>query len=106
MAALLHAARNLASIVIVDTAPLLSVTDAATLTTISDAAIIVVRHGKTIAETSPAAARFSEVNVDIQGVVVNAGPNRAVPAVRARPGPQTDPAVKPALIRLADTADG
>ncbi len=108
MAALLHAARSLADIVIVDTAPLLSVTDAAILTTISDAAILVVRHGKTIAEdVSQAAARLSEVDVDIQGVVLNHTPKRVVrggPKLRRRL--KTNPAVKPALIGSPLPADG
>jgi Mrp family chromosome partitioning ATPase len=64
--------------VIVDTPPLLPVTDAAVLATLTDGALLIARHGKSSRDDVERAAQSLEaVNARLLGTVLNAVPQRA-----------------------------
>jgi capsular exopolysaccharide synthesis family protein len=64
--------------VIVDTPPLLPVTDAAVLATLTDGALLIARHGKSSRDDVERAAQSLEaVNARLLGTVLNAIPVRA-----------------------------
>jgi capsular exopolysaccharide synthesis family protein len=64
--------------VVIDTPPLLPVTDAAVLATLTDGALLIARHGKTSRDDVERAARSLEaVNARLLGTVLNAVPLRA-----------------------------
>jgi non-specific protein-tyrosine kinase len=64
--------------VIVDTPPLLPVTDAAVLATLTDGALLITRHGKSSRDDVERAAQSLEaVNARLLGTVLNAIPVRA-----------------------------
>src|SRR3954463_297259 len=64
--------------VIVDTPPLLPVTDAAVLATLTDGALLIARHGKSSRDDVERAAHSLEaVNARLLGTVLNAVPVRA-----------------------------
>jgi Mrp family chromosome partitioning ATPase len=64
--------------VIVDTPPLLPVTDAAVLATLTDGALLIARHGRSSRdEVDRAAHSLEAVNARLLGTVLNAVPQRA-----------------------------
>lgn len=78
MAELISELRIRFDVVIIDSPPLLPVTDAALLASIADGVILVVRHGKTSREQVRAAVeRLESVGSRILGVVLNMTPARA-----------------------------
>ena len=75
MTALLTALRTRFELIIIDTPPLLPVTDAAVLATRTDGVVIVSRYGKTKKNQLRAAAHALEaVNARVIGVVLNMAP--------------------------------
>ena len=90
MADLLQSLRDCADIVIVDTAPLLAVTDAVVVAVQSDGALLVARRGRTgAAAAAQAADTLQAVSVRLLGGVLNrsrrvrAGTHRTPPAAVA-----------------------
>lgn len=78
MAEMVDDLRRRFDVVIIDSPPLLPVTDAALLAAISDGVILVVRHGKTSHEQVRAAVeRLESVGSRLLGVVLNMTPSRA-----------------------------
>jgi Mrp family chromosome partitioning ATPase len=78
MGNLLKALAGAFDYVIVDTPPLLPVTDAAVLATLTDGALLITRHGKSSRDDVERAAQSLEaVNARLLGTVLNAVPVRA-----------------------------
>ena len=76
MASLLDALRRSYEIVIIDSPPLLPVTDAALLSSQADGALLVVRYGKTSRDQlATAADRLGQVDATLVGVVMNQVPS-------------------------------
>ncbi|WP_326558030.1 polysaccharide biosynthesis tyrosine autokinase [Micromonospora sp. NBC_01796] len=72
MADLLRALRDSADIVIVDTAPLLAVTDAAVVAVQTDGVLLATRHGKTTrAQVATATEALEAVSARVLGCVLN-----------------------------------
>jgi capsular exopolysaccharide synthesis family protein len=92
MVDLLAALRNTFDVVIIDTPPLLAVTDAAVLSAVVDGTIQVLRYGKTsTAQARAAATALSAVDSRPLGNVLNMVPQRGSSAYtyydyRSRPG--------------------
>ncbi len=85
----LRSCRERADVVIVDTPPLLAVTDAAVIAAVADSAILVVHQGETDAdEVARSAARLREVGANLRGVVVN-NPRRGLRRSKPRMGTPT-----------------
>lgn len=75
MAGLLEQLRSAYEVVILDSPPLLPVTDAALLASQADGALMVVRHGKTTRDQlATAADRLAQVDAALVGVVLNMVP--------------------------------
>ena len=99
LAEIFDTCRLFADVVIVDSPPLLSVTDGSLLAGFSDGVILMVRHGRTTGENvSRAAGRLTEVKADIYGVVLNHVPGFAPPRSGPRRTIQRQPADGPAVI--------
>jgi capsular exopolysaccharide synthesis family protein len=63
--------------VIIDTPPVLPVTDAAVMATVADGCVLVTRHGKTTtSQAAAAAASLSAVGGKLHGCVLNRAPKR------------------------------
>jgi capsular exopolysaccharide synthesis family protein len=78
MADLLAALGSGFDMVIIDTPPLLPVTDAAVMSTIADGCLLVTRHGKTTnAQASAAAAALTAVGGKLYGCVLNRAPKKS-----------------------------
>lgn len=72
MASLLSKARGLYDVIIIDTPPILSVTDAQIVATLSDGVVLVVDSGKVKKEVAlKAKASLEHVNAKLIGVVLN-----------------------------------
>lgn len=72
MASLLATARELYDVIIIDTPPILSVTDAQIVATLSDGVVLVVDSGKVKKEVAlKAKASLEHVNAKLIGVVLN-----------------------------------
>jgi capsular exopolysaccharide synthesis family protein len=77
MGVLLEALRQRYDYLIIDTAPLLPVTDAAVLSTLADGALLVLRHGTTTREHAERAVQsLTSVNGRLLGTVLNFAPRR------------------------------
>ena len=77
MAALISTLRSKFDIVIIDTPPVLPVTDAALVATLTDGVVMVARHGKvTRTQLTTAVQNLTAVNANILGFVLNAIPRR------------------------------
>lgn len=77
MAQLLQTLRATFDVVIIDTPPLLPVTDGAIIATEADGAILVVRHGKTTRhQVATAVASLAAVDARLLGCVMNMTPTR------------------------------
>jgi capsular exopolysaccharide synthesis family protein len=77
MAQLLQSLKKTFEIIIVDTPPLLPVTDGAIISAEADGAILVVRHGKTTRnQVARATASLEAVDARILGAVMNMTPTR------------------------------
>ncbi len=75
MRRLLSEARETYDVVLIDSPPLLPVTDAALLADLADGAILVVRYGKTTREqVTHAAERLAGVDAQLKGFVLNMAP--------------------------------
>ncbi len=75
MASLLEQLRGAYEVVIIDSPPLLPVTDAALLASQADGALLVVRHGRTTRDQlATAADRLAQVDAALGGVVLNMVP--------------------------------
>lgn len=84
MIELLAALRQRFDIVIIDTPPLLPVTDAAVLAARTDGAVVVVGYGKvTRKQTASAIESLRSVDARVLGVVLNRAPMRGADAVPA-----------------------
>ena len=78
MADLLAALGSGFDMVIIDTPPLLPVTDAAVMSTVADGCLLVTRHGKTTnAQASAAAAALTAVGAKLYGCVLNRAPKKS-----------------------------
>jgi capsular exopolysaccharide synthesis family protein len=78
MADLLTALGSAFDVIVVDTPPLLPVTDAAVMSTIADGCLIVSRHAKTTASQASAAAEaLAAVNAKLHGCVLNMTPTKS-----------------------------
>lgn len=78
---LLKSLKSTFSIIIIDTPPLLPVTDAAIVTALADGAILVVRHGETTrTQVSAAVAALQAVNARLLGSVLNMMPIKGADA--------------------------
>jgi capsular exopolysaccharide synthesis family protein len=113
MADLLAALASGFDMVIIDTPPLLPVTDAAVMSTVADGCLLVSRFGKTtVSQAAAAAAALTAVNGKLHGCVLNRSPKKSggdysyysymseatpVAAVGSRPAAGTS------LQRVADT---
>ncbi len=74
MAGLLTELRTLVDVVVVDAPPVLPVTDAVVLGAQADAVVLVLRAGRTTADTAEEARkRLDGVGARVIGVVLNAG---------------------------------
>lgn len=83
MATLLREARDHFDIVVIDSPPLLAVTDAAVLATLADAVILVVRHGSTPGPAATQAVKaLSAVGGRLIGCVVTRVPAKGVDGYR------------------------
>ncbi len=83
MAALLTEARERFDVVVIDSPPLLAVTDAAVLATTADAVILVVRHGSTPAPAAAQAVKaLTTVGGRLIGCVVTRVPAKGVDGYR------------------------
>ncbi|WP_111766544.1 polysaccharide biosynthesis tyrosine autokinase [Nakamurella deserti] len=83
MAALLAEARERFDVVVIDSPPLLAVTDAAVLATVADAVILVVRHGSTPAPAAAQAVKaLATVGGRLVGCVVTRVPAKGVDGYR------------------------
>jgi capsular exopolysaccharide synthesis family protein len=81
MAQLLQSLKEKFEIIIVDTPPLLPVTDGAIISAEADGAILVVRHGKTTRnQVARATASLEAVDARILGAVMNMTPTRGADA--------------------------
>jgi capsular exopolysaccharide synthesis family protein len=77
MAQLLQSLKKTFEIIIIDTPPLLPVTDGAIISAEADGAILVVRHGKTKRQqVSRAIASLEAVDARLLGAVINMAPTR------------------------------
>jgi capsular exopolysaccharide synthesis family protein len=77
MADLLTALSSAFDVILIDTPPLLPVTDAAVMATVADGCLIVSRHGKTTTtQAATAAAALSSVGAKLHGCVLNMSPAR------------------------------
>jgi capsular exopolysaccharide synthesis family protein len=77
MGALLEELRRRYDFIVIDSAPLLPVTDAAVLTTLADGALIVIKHGATTWEQLERSTQsLSVVNAHLIGTVLNFAPRR------------------------------
>ena len=77
MADLLAALGTGFDVVIIDTPPLLPVTDAAVMSTIADGCLLVTRYGKTtVSQTAAAAKALAAVNGKLHGCVLNRAPHK------------------------------
>ncbi|HEX8347087.1 MAG TPA: CpsD/CapB family tyrosine-protein kinase, partial [Actinoplanes sp.] len=78
MSDLLTALGRSFDVVIVDTPPLLPVTDAAVMGTVADGCLLVSRYGKTtVSQANSAAAALTAVGARLHGCVLNMTPRRA-----------------------------
>jgi succinoglycan biosynthesis transport protein ExoP len=81
MRSLLETLRETQDYVVIDTPPLLPVTDAAVLSVVSDGCLITTRYGKTRREQlAEAAATLSRIDAKLLGVVLNRVPQAAAVA--------------------------
>jgi receptor protein-tyrosine kinase len=81
MRALLRTLRDTYDYVVVDTPPLLPVTDAAVLSVLADGCVITTRHGKTRREQlAEAAATLARIDAKLLGVVLTRMPQSAAMA--------------------------
>lgn len=81
MADLITAMKNVFEIVIIDTPPLLPVTDGAIAASLADGAILVVRHGKTSrSQVAAAVAALEAVDARLLGSVLNMMPTKGADA--------------------------
>jgi succinoglycan biosynthesis transport protein ExoP len=81
MRSLLQTLRDTQDYVVIDTPPLLPVTDAAVLSVLADGCVITTRFGKTHREQlTEAAATLSRIDATLLGVVLNRVPQAAVVA--------------------------
>jgi capsular exopolysaccharide synthesis family protein len=77
MSWLLEQLSDMVDVVVIDTPPVLPVTDAVALSTQVDAVVLVARHGKTRrASAAEARRRLNAVDANVIGYVLNAVPNR------------------------------
>ncbi|MFI5494881.1 polysaccharide biosynthesis tyrosine autokinase [Actinoplanes sp. NPDC051859] len=75
MADLLTALGTAFDVIIIDTPPLLPVTDAAVMSTIADGCLLVSRHAKTtVSQAQTAAAALAKVSAKLHGCVLNMVP--------------------------------
>ncbi len=73
---LVREVRDLYDVVVIDSPPLLPVTDAALITSLADGAVLVVRHGKTNRDqVAGARSRLENVGGRMLGVVLNMTPS-------------------------------
>jgi capsular exopolysaccharide synthesis family protein len=78
MADLLTALGSAFDVIIIDTPPLLPVTDAAVMSTVADGCLLVSRHGKTtVSQAASAAATLAKVNAKLHGCVLNMAPAKS-----------------------------
>ena len=78
MRALLETLRDTQDYVVIDTPPLLPVTDAAVLSVLADGCLIVTRYGRTRREQlSEATATLSRIDAKLLGIVLNRVPQTA-----------------------------
>jgi len=81
MRRLIESLKQTFDIIIIDTPPLLPVTDAAVAAVYSDGAVVVVRHGKTTRNQLTTALRaLQAVDAKILGTVLNMAPRKGVDA--------------------------
>jgi capsular exopolysaccharide synthesis family protein len=78
MADLLTALGSAFDVIIIDTPPLLPVTDAAVMSTLADGCLLVSRHAKTTeSQAAGAAAALAKVNGKLHGCVLNMAPHKS-----------------------------
>lgn len=85
LVSVLDTCRRSADVVLIDTPPLLTVTDGSVVAGLSDGALLVVRHGDTTAQSAAAAAaQLREADTEIYGVVINHVPGALASRTRFR----------------------
>lgn len=108
MRSLLQVLRETQDYVVIDTPPLLPVTDAAVLGVVADGCVITTRHGKTRREElAEAAATLARIDATLLGIVLNRVPQSASLArgygygygYRADPGREAQPDARAGLHR-------
>jgi capsular exopolysaccharide synthesis family protein len=81
MADLLTALGSGFDVIIIDTPPLLPVTDAAVMATVADGCLLVSRHGKTtVPQATAAAGALAAVGAQLHGCVLNMAPRKGAGA--------------------------
>ncbi len=113
MVEVITAARKAFDVVVVDTPPLLPVTDAAIVTTWSDGVIVVIRHARTKRTELASATRIlASVDARILGSVPNMVPTAEIDAygygsgvVRSGPGSESLVTPFPAILGQHDTGE-
>ena len=98
MADLLTALGAAFDVIIIDTPPLLPVTDAAVMATVADGCLLVSRHAKTtVSQASTAAAALAAVSAKLHGCVLNMIPAKAAGTYAYYSYTATDDTAAPAV---------
>jgi hypothetical protein len=98
MARLLSELRAEYDTVLIDTPPLLPVTDAAVMATVADGCLLVSRHAKTtVSQASTAAAALAAVSAKLHGCVLNMIPAKAAGTYAYYSYTATDDTAAPAV---------
>jgi capsular exopolysaccharide synthesis family protein len=85
LVSVLDTCRRSADVVLIDTPPLLNVTDGSVIAGLSDGALLVVSHGETTSElAAAAAAQLREADTDLHGVIINHVPGALASRFRFR----------------------
>jgi capsular exopolysaccharide synthesis family protein len=102
LVSVLDTCRRSADVVLIDTPPLLNVTDGSIVAGLSDGALLVVRHGETLAQSAAAAAaQLREADTDLHGVIINHVPGPLASRLRYRERRDIDIPEIPAILTPA-----
>jgi capsular exopolysaccharide synthesis family protein len=102
LVSVLDTCRRSADVVLIDTPPLLNVTDGSVIAGLSDGALLVVRHGETTMQSaSAAAAQLREADTDLHGVIINHVPGALASRFRHRERRQIEIPEIPVLLTPA-----
>jgi capsular exopolysaccharide synthesis family protein len=102
LATVLDTCRRSADVVLIDTPPLLDVTDGSIVAGLSDAALLVVRDGETTMQAAAAAAaQLHEADTALHGVIINHVPSALAKRFRFRERRQVEIPGIPAVLTPA-----